>query len=163
MQKKNKSLKINRKLCRHRAFKTAVKILFYAALPSEADLKESIRAALKQGRQVYLPSIKPKTHQLEVFRIKNLHKDLRPGPFSIMEPKRYRSRRANAAELDLVIVPGLGFTRLGRRLGRGAGYYDRFLARAHRVKKMGVAYREQICAKIPAAAHDVQMDEIITD
>lgn len=70
--------------------------------------------------------------------------------------------------LDLVIVPGLGFTRQGHRLGRGKGYYDSFFEN-YRKKfgrfpvTVGLAFREQICNTLPTTEHDVQLDFVLFD
>jgi 5-formyltetrahydrofolate cyclo-ligase len=63
--------------------------------------------------------------------------------------------------LDFALVPGLGFTTDGRRLGRGKGYYDRVLAQV-RGFKCGVAFDQQIVDEIPAEPHDAQLDCILT-
>lgn len=65
---------------------------------------------------------------------------------------------------DVVIVPGLGFTATGRRLGRGGGWYDRFLAgrRADAVV-IGVCFTEQVIDDVPVDVHDVPVDVVVTD
>jgi 5-formyltetrahydrofolate cyclo-ligase len=68
------------------------------------------------------------------------------------------------AALDLVVVPGLAFTRRGERLGQGGGWYDRFLPRLHPgCATVGVAFVEQIVDELPLSAHDVRVDLVITD
>ena len=65
-------------------------------------------------------------------------------------------------ELDLVIVPGIAFDRHGRRLGRGKGYYDRFLRKiAKRTLTIGLAFDFQILPSIPATATDINVDHLI--
>ena len=68
------------------------------------------------------------------------------------------------ARLDLVLVPGLAFTKEGARLGRGGGYYDRLLtgctARTHRV---GVCFSTQLVASLPTEPHDQRVDRVITE
>ena len=64
----------------------------------------------------------------------------------------------------LVIVPAIAFDRQGNRLGRGAGFYDRFLASPHfRGLAVGIAFREQVVAEIPVTEHDVPMHVLVTD
>lgn len=63
---------------------------------------------------------------------------------------------------EVVLVPGLGFDQLGQRLGRGKGYYDRYLADKN-VIKIGLCFQEQLVDKIPTDSFDVKMDFIITD
>lgn len=70
--------------------------------------------------------------------------------------------------LDLVLVPGLGFSRQGHRLGRGKGYYDAFLT-SYREKfgrlpvTVGLAFKEQISDRIPIAEYDVSLDFVLYD
>ena len=66
--------------------------------------------------------------------------------------------------IDLFVVPGLGFTRDGKRLGRGGGYYDATLkAAAERSRRVGLAFSEQIVADIPITPDDVLMDLVVTE
>jgi 5-formyltetrahydrofolate cyclo-ligase len=68
------------------------------------------------------------------------------------------------AEIDLIIVPGLAFTRDGARLGRGGGYYDRLLGRSDcRARRVGLAYDFQIVAALPVEPHDQRVHEILTE
>jgi 5-formyltetrahydrofolate cyclo-ligase len=66
------------------------------------------------------------------------------------------------AQLDLIVVPGLAFTAEGNRLGRGAGFYDRFLAGipANTVK-VGVCFEFQRVSEVPQESHDVKMDAVV--
>jgi 5-formyltetrahydrofolate cyclo-ligase len=70
----------------------------------------------------------------------------------------------DVALLDAVLVPGLAFTADGRRLGQGGGHFDRFLPRLRDdCVTIGVAFREQLVADLPVAAHDATVDVVITD
>lgn len=65
---------------------------------------------------------------------------------------------------DVVIVPGVAFTRQGDRLGQGGGWYDRFLAEVRPdCTKVGVAFAEQIVDALPLEPHDVRVDHVVTD
>ena len=66
-------------------------------------------------------------------------------------------------EIAVVLVPGLAFTRTGDRLGRGAGFYDRFLARNPSALRVGVAFEEQILPKLPVDSWDILVDVLLTD
>lgn len=74
--------------------------------------------------------------------------------------------KANAADMDIILVPGRAFDRAGRRLGRGGGHYDRCLTPLSLLKKgpilIGIALEEQIVPLVPSEAHDVVMDFICT-
>ena len=86
---------------------------------------------------------------------------LQPGAFGIDEPG------PDAAEclperIDLVFVPGVAFTAQGERLGRGRGYYDRYLSQpGMQAMKIGVCYAHQLVRTLPSELHDVVMDGVI--
>ena len=65
-------------------------------------------------------------------------------------------------DLDLIIVPGLGFDSECRRLGRGAGYYDRLLSES-RAYKVGFCFDEQLLDEVCTEEHDVRMDCVVTE
>lgn len=85
--------------------------------------------------------------------------ELQPGKFGILEPSAEASPAGN--DFDLILVPGLAFDLHGGRLGRGKGFYDRFLADA-RGLRAGVCFDNQIVDSVPAEAHDLRMDFLVT-
>jgi 5-formyltetrahydrofolate cyclo-ligase len=70
---------------------------------------------------------------------------------------------AKAGDVDTIILPMLGYDRMGGRLGYGAGYYDRFLARNPRIRRIGIAFSCQEAEEIPCDENDIHMNLIITD
>ncbi|MFH1120347.1 MAG: 5-formyltetrahydrofolate cyclo-ligase [Bacteroidota bacterium] len=68
----------------------------------------------------------------------------------------------NYNEIDLIVVPGIAFDKSNNRMGRGKGYYDRFL-HSKNATKAGVCFRFQLFDKIPAGEYDVKMDMVITN
>ncbi len=94
--------------------------------------------------------------------------ELEPGFYGIPEPKKtlreQPDRTATLQEIELVLVPGLAFDAKGNRLGRGAGYYDRFLAKLPKsVKTVALAFECQLFESIPVEPHDRKVDYIITE
>jgi 5-formyltetrahydrofolate cyclo-ligase len=82
------------------------------------------------------------------------------GSFGINEPQN--SVGVDAGEIDAVVVPGLAFSVDGARMGRGKGYYDKYLSQSDfAALKIGVCYREQLVPHIPTESHDVKMDTVI--
>ena len=134
-------------------------VAVYMASPSEIDLSHFIEKLLASGRSAVAPRWNGKAY--EMARLKGLDaKSLRTGPMGIFEP----------AEADIVppekikvwIVPGLAFTRSGKRLGYGGGWYDRLLATtAPDAIKLGVAYPFQILEDLPCEPTDVALTEVI--
>lgn len=86
--------------------------------------------------------------------------ELVTGPFGIRRP---RAPQIYTGEIDAVVVPGLGFTADGTRLGYGKGFYDRWLA-AHPVPcRIGLAYAAQVLKTLPSEAHDERLDLLVTE
>lgn len=94
--------------------------------------------------------------------------DLAPcAPFGILEPTQdYRDDPTfyiSPEEIDVLIVPGLGFDLSGKRLGRGAGYYDRYIPLLRQgVHLIGYCYEEQLVDNVPVAEFDVPVSAIVT-
>ena len=84
--------------------------------------------------------------------------DLRPGKWNLHEPTGDEPRVP-----ELVLVPGLGFDPDGHRLGRGKGFYDRWLADHSDIATLGVCFDFQIVPHIPVEPHDRRMDGVVTD
>lgn len=80
------------------------------------------------------------------------------GQFNIPEP----TTEPYEGKIDLIVIPGVGFDKLGNRLGQGGGYYDRFLANGHKgATLIGVAYDFQFVEQVPTNRRDKKMDYII--
>ena len=88
---------------------------------------------------------------------------LRRGAFGIAEPEP-GARTCPPGEIDLVVVPGVAFTAGGVRLGRGKGYYDRYLSQAEfRGATVGVCYAHQLVGELPSEPHDVAVDCVVAE
>jgi len=151
-------------------FKKAEVILFYASFRSEVDTMRCIEHSLRLGKRIALPVIDRVHKRLKPYEIKDLS-EVEPNYMGIPEPIQARTRNIKMSELDLIIVPGIGFDLTGNRLGYGAGYYDRFLAyrkeqglsmRAH-IPTIALAFEEQIVEEILSEPHDIKVDIIVTD
>lgn len=102
-------------------------VLVFAAMPDEPDTGEILRRALAEGKRLLLPRVRSKT-EMDCVEIPSLSR-LRPGAFGILEPPADLPACDTAACVrPLALVPCLAVSRDGVRLGRGGGYYDRFLA-----------------------------------
>ena len=84
------------------------------------------------------------------------------GAYGISEPPG--EVECNAEDIDIIIVPARAFTRSGIRLGRGGGFYDKYMSlKGFRAHKSGVACEWQIFDSLPYADHDILVDEVITE
>ena len=79
--------------------------------------------------------------------------------YGVLEPEIPRLNY----ETEVFIVPGVGFTEVGDRLGRGGGHYDNLLQRNSGVRKIGICHDFQIVEQLPIEEHDVAMDYVFTD
>ena len=159
-----KSRLIQKKLFEHAAFRKADVVCFYVALPMEVNTQPMIEETLKMGKKVLVPLADLENKELKLYEIRDLYADLAPGALGIMEPRRDKTRQADAKEADCVIVPGLAFSASGERLGRGAGFYDRFLSGlSAKTPKIALAFSFQVLPQIPQETHDHAVDIVLTE
>jgi 5-formyltetrahydrofolate cyclo-ligase len=133
----------------------------YSALPGEPDLS-ALWTAETPPRFCY-PRIE--AGGMTFFEVKSPG-ELIPAPWhpTIREPVFTPARLVPPEQIDLILVPGLAFTRAGQRLGRGGGFYDRYLAALPtRAIKLGVCFQCQIEENLPLEAHDQRVHAIITE
>jgi len=134
--------------------------MFYIALNGEVNTEEMIKAAKKIGKIVAVPVCKRAGSTMKPC-ILDGHGGLRKGPYGVVEPAVERPARIR--DLDLIIVPGLAFDKKGNRLGRGKGYYDRFLSRVPKdTPVIGMAFDYQVLPSVPTLAHDVSVTRVIS-
>ena len=137
-------------------FRAARTVAVFAALPDEPATDE-VLARRASTRRVVLPRVEGDAMRFYACRPDALVF----GAFGILEPQG--ERPCPAGEIDLVVCPGVAFTADGRRLGRGRGYYDRYLGDpAFRGFRVGVCYAHQLVDDLPVEPHDVRMDRVIT-
>lgn len=137
----------------------------YMAFGSEPDLSEYLADWLKAGKALYLPAFIEQTQAYAMVAVQDLDAQLVAGHYGIREPHPDLPRLHPPFDCEppwTWLVPGLAFDHAGNRLGRGRGYYDRLLAGATG-SKIGVAHDCQIVPAIPAHAHDVRMDYVVTE
>ena len=137
----------------------AVPLAVYLAAPDEIDIDPFIEYMLRAGVEVVAPRWNGETYELA--KLKGLdEKNLRLGPMGIREP--VDADVVEPKEVSAWIIPGLAFTRGGKRLGYGGGWYDRFLASAPKdAAKIGVAYSFQIVDDFPAEPHDIPLTDVV--
>ena len=141
-------------------WQNAKSILFYAPLANEPDIWPLLVEALNANKIVALPGFETEENSYVARQITDLENDLERGQFGIREP-RSDCQEVLLNRLDLTLVPGVGFDFMGRRLGRGKGFYDRLLAQISGTT-CGVGFDEQIVETIPTEPHDVHLNCILT-
>jgi 5-formyltetrahydrofolate cyclo-ligase len=133
----------------------------YLPMRSEVDTRPLIADALARGKRVAVPMVVPKATELAHAWLESLAADaLTPGVFGTFNPRELRP--ATPGDWDVVIVPLLAFDRRGHRLGYGKGFYDRLLATSSGTT-IGVGFAAQEVDALPAEAHDIRLDWIVTE
>lgn len=148
---------INR-LRKHPRLVNADTLLLYSALPDEVPTQSLIDELVAQGKTVLLPRVVNDT-EMELRQYTGMQ-DLQAGAFGILEPTG--KLFTDYEKIDVVVVPGMAFDKEGHRLGRGKGYYDRFLAKIRNTYKIGLCFPWQLVDNVPTDEHDILMDEIMT-
>ena len=139
-------------------FQAAERIFAYCSVVPEVDTHAILAQARRRGKTVALPV----THPDGQMRFARFDGALVPGRFGIPEPPR-SARTLLPQPGDLMLVPALAYDRAGRRLGRGGGYYDRFLPLCTRAVKLAAAFEIQRAAAVQIDSFDVAMDAVATE
>lgn len=127
-------------------------VCVFSALADEPD----VLASWPEGKRIAMPRVEG--DELKFHWVAS-RAELRPGQFGILEPAAEAPDAGR--EFDLILVPGMAFDFRGGRLGRGRGFYDRFLSNA-RGPRAGVCFEDQIVDDVPSEAHDLRMDFVVT-
>ena len=149
-------------LCSWPTYQAAKTIMLYLAMPDEPHLDKVISHALAAGKTICVPHMRKVCGLMDAAVITNLD-DLVVGQYNLLTPNPATLKLLEPGELDLIIVPGVAFDKEGRRLGMGAGYYDRFLLKAAKAELIGAAWAAQILEKVPTDEHDRPVNYLVTE
>ncbi|PNF31589.1 hypothetical protein B7P43_G00794 [Cryptotermes secundus] len=154
----------------HPQYVQAKSVSVYLSLEKEIQTGELLEDIFKSGKTCFIPRVRAGSSEMEMIQLHSLddYADLPVNKWNIKQPSDDNERISifDTENLDLVLTPGLAFTRNGKRLGRGKGYYDRFLARCFRRYKknpftLGLAFKEQIVSDIPTTNTDIIIDQVL--
>jgi 5-formyltetrahydrofolate cyclo-ligase len=120
------SAQLCERLTQHPLWSAWQHLLFFVPIVGEPNVLPALKAALASGKTVILPSYHVETTRYQGRQITDIDRDLENGQFGIAEPPA-GCPVFDLNRLDLALVPGIGFTLEGGRLGRGKGFYDRLL------------------------------------
>jgi len=151
------SREIIHRLLSHNRIRRAKTVMMYSSLADEVDTKEALDRLIDIGKRVVLPVVTgADSMELRLYTGKDC---LARGSFGIEEPQ---GERFTALEtIDVAVVPGMAFDADGNRLGRGRGYYDRFLSSAPYIYKVGICFDFQKVEAVPITPNDIRMDEVL--
>ena len=154
-EKRLRSQYICNEVKKHLAVSGARVVALFSPLGYEPDIWPLVES-LAGTVSVVLPRVEGDVMNFYVYD----RNSMAVGSFGINEPQN--SVGIDAGEIDAVVVPGLAFTVDGARMGRGKGYYDKYLSQSEfSALKIGVCYSEQLVPHIPVEPHDVPMDVVI--
>lgn len=163
LEKAEKSAIIKARLFKEEAFKKAHVVMFYVSLKDEVNTYSMIDEAIEAGKKVCVPVILKEDKRLIAGHITDRQADLEKQHFGIYQPREGRVREVPLEDIDVVVVPGVAFDRHNVRLGRGHGYYDRFLCGlSAKTKTIGLAFGFQLVDHLPRDSHDVPVTKTIT-
>jgi 5-formyltetrahydrofolate cyclo-ligase len=151
-------------------YRSAQTVLWYLDCRSELRTRHALPEALASGKRVVVPYCTVNDrgeNKLGLWWLRAMD-ELVIGKWKILEPPREKwgdpEREIRPDEIDLVVVPGVGFGRDGARMGNGQGYYDRLLESARPdCPLIGLCYECQLFDNLVVDAHDVFMDKVVTE
>lgn len=162
LERNSKSLAATKLLAASPEFSAARVVMLYLSTPLEMDTAPLALRCWQAGKTVVVPKVSWDQRRMLPVEISSLQTNMtttRPG---IREPASGQPMPINL--IDLVIVPGVGFTERGHRIGRGMGFYDRFLAQSDFIGlSCGLGFEEQVLHQIPVLDHDMPLSMLCTD
>jgi 5-formyltetrahydrofolate cyclo-ligase len=143
-------------------FAAARVVMLYLSTATEVDTAPLALRAWQAGKTVVVPKVSWDQRRMLPVEISSLTTGMTQTGPGIREPIAGNPMPADT--IDLVIVPGLGFTNTGYRIGRGMGFYDRFLAQTEFLGlSCGLAFGEQVVEDLPVLDHDIPLSMLATD
>ena len=143
-------------------YRQAEIIMVFLSLPTEVDTTPLVLRAWRDCKRVLAPRVSFEQRRILPIEIESLSDDLLESPLGIREPAQ--GVPFPTENIDLVIVPGLGFDHAGNRIGRGRGFYDHFLAHDEwKGTSCGFAFESQVVDQVPVTDHDMKVDMLVTD
>jgi 5-formyltetrahydrofolate cyclo-ligase len=157
-----RGLKVQSRFLASPYYQKARTVALYAPIRGEVPTRDILIAALADEKVVCYP-LSHVHGRILSFRAITSESELEPGRLGVREPNS-ASELVPVDQIDLFVVPGLGFTRDGKRLGRGGGYYDATLrAASQRSRRVGLAFSDQVVNVLPTNQDDVDMDLVVTE
>ena len=141
------------KLENHQSFIEAKIVMLYSSLPDEVYTHDFLEKWRNEKRIILPTVVGDDIIPVELSR----DTEFAIGDFNILEPQN----NEYTGDYDLIVVPGVAFDRNGNRIGRGKGYYDRFLCKHLDVKRIGICFDFQLVDEVPTEDNDIRMHEII--
>ena len=153
----NGSRPLIQRVLNHPRLQSAKTVLLYNSLPDEVYTHELIKQLHNEGRTVLLPVVISDTEmELRLYRNPN---SFETSSYGILEP--IGEAFTDFPSIEFALIPGMAFDKERNRLGRGKGYYDRFLPLLTNAYKVGICFPFQFLPNIPTEETDIKVDECI--
>ena len=160
-QKAQKSMAICERVIRLPEFQRARAVMLFASMPEEVDTGPLFTRSFAEGKRVAAPKCVTTDRHILAILLRGAA-DLAPGAYGILEP--VGKEAIPIEEIDFVLVPGYGFDPAGNRLGKGAGYYDKFMSQpGFRAARCAVAFSAQLLNEVPHDSHDLRVHILVTE
>jgi len=138
--------------------------LLYLNKSSEVISGDIVKRSFGYNRIIVLPAYDTEKHELRLFKVEDIDKDLVSGQRDVLEPDQARCKSVPVESVDIAVIPGIAFDEKGGRIGTGDGYYDRFIPTlSATTRKVALAYEDQVVSQVPMESHDKHVDIIITE
>lgn len=158
-EREKKAGEVLQRLKNHPYFREAKKILIYLPFGTELPLHLT-QADLLPGQKLFAPYCL-EDGSMEAYELTE-DSVFDKSPLGFLYPRPESSRLIEPEKLDLILLPLLGFTRRGDRIGYGRAFYDRYMRRTG-AKRLGIAFALQEEATLPSEEHDLLLDSVITE
>jgi len=150
------------RLCTTHEFQQANVVMLFLSLANEVETTAAVSRALSHGKTVAVPMVLWQENVMVPVRLESLECEMAEDRYGLRHP--VDAVEIATAQIELVVTPGLGFDDKGNRLGRGGGFYDRFLKLVNaNAVTCGLALEEQLIPQVPVLAHDVAVHMLVTD
>ncbi|PSL41176.1 5-formyltetrahydrofolate cyclo-ligase [Planomicrobium soli] len=158
---REKSEAVRSRLMADPAFMAAKTIGVTIAAFPEVDTLPLIEYCWQNGKRVAAPKCNPLTRTMDFYEFESFDQ-LETVYMKLKEPKISETIHVSPEHIDLLIVPGVVFSREGYRIGFGGGYYDRYLANYFGITR-SLAFDLQIANSVPIEVHDLPVSGIHTE
>ena len=136
-------------------------VLGFAPLGSEPDITPLLEALRAGGTAIALPRASAQTGQMELVQLTEPIAALPKDTMGVRVPAS--GANIPPEQVEVALIPGVAFDERGNRLGRGGGFYDRFLASASALNTIGICFDLQLLEQVPAEAHDIRVHHVSTE
>jgi len=160
-QRAAESVTICERILRLELFQRARVVMLYAPLSDEPQIVPIAQHALARGKTLLLPRVNRSAKVMTGALVQSWPGDMDRDPLGFLTP-RFDALTYDPASIHFILIPGVAYSLTGVRLGRGGGYYDRYLPQVPIDRRVGVCFRCQMVEHAPLLPHDEPVSQVIT-